>query len=77
MWDDTFTNPFLPNNMAEQDDKSRDRIPMWDGQASTLDTFAEDVDLYVAGLREEQIILAGARIARAHPPDSAQRKLAT
>ena len=50
---------------------------MWDGQASTLDTFAEDVELYVAGLREEQRILAGPHIARVHPPDSAQRKLAT
>ena len=64
--------------MTEQDgDKLRDQIPMWDGQASTLDTFAEDFELYVASLKEDQRTLAGPRIARAHPSDSAQRKLAT
>ena len=63
--------------MADNDDKKYDNVPMWDGQASTLDTFAEDVELYVAGLKEEQRVLAGPRIARSHLPDSAQRKLAT
>lgn len=58
-------------------EEKRESIPMWDGQASTLDTFAEDVELYVAGLKADQRALAGPRIARAHPPDSAQRKLAT
>ena len=62
--------------MASSQGERGDDIPVWGGDPSRLDDFEEEVELYVNSLDEKNIATAGPRLARAHPRDSQQRKLA-
>ena len=51
-------------------------IPVWDGRPHTLEHFAEEVELFVAGVGDRQLPLLGPRIARAHFVGTRQRSVA-
>ena len=51
-------------------------VPQWDGRASSLESFEEELELYAAGCEDRQLTLLGPRIARAHPVGSKQRSVA-
>ena len=56
--------------------EQREEVPIWRGDPSRFDDFAEEVKIYVHNLDEKHVATAGTRIARADPQDSQQRKLA-
>ena len=58
------------------DESINKNIPTWDGRASTLETFAEDVELWCAGAEERMLPLMGPRIARAHEVGTKQLSVA-
>ena len=55
------------------DDKSGlNRTPTWNGEADTLETFAEKVDLWILGTKEEDRIYLGPRLVQAMDENSLQ-----
>ena len=51
-------------------------VPIWDGKASSLEAFAEEIELWSAGVEDRQLPLLGRRVARAHPINSKMRSIA-
>ncbi len=51
-------------------------MPQWDGRATSLENFEEEIELYAAGCEDRQLALLGPRIAQAHPFGSKQRSVA-
>eukprot|EP00959_Pyramimonas_sp_CCMP1952_P308171 6449606-Pyramimonas_sp.AAC.1 len=48
------------------------KIPVWNGEASTLESFEEKVKLWVLGTKKEDRVYLGPRLAQAMDEDSQQ-----
>ena len=59
--------------MATNDAEARgQRVPVWNGEAGSLDTFEEKVKLRVLGTKEEDRIYLGPRLIQAMDDESQQ-----
>ena len=56
--------------VAEQ---ARDQIPDWDGQASTLECFEEDVLIFTHAVPKERKVTIGPKLLQQFPKSSPQR----
>ena len=61
-------------NMSKSND-FHGAVPVWDGKASTIETWRERVDLYVLSTRKDDRYLCGARVLGTLNPSSNEYKI--
>ena len=54
---------------------ARDQIQEWDGQASTLERFEEDVLIFIHAVPKERKVTIGPRLLQQFPKGSPQREI--
>ena len=58
-----------------EEEPARDQIPEWDGQASTLERFEEDVMIFTHAVPKESKVTIGPRLLQQFPKSSPQREI--